>query len=89
MKTTDSNADPCTVVRFPFELWLVLGLIAAGCTLAFLQYVAAAIDNERRALDLRIRAADLRRRYARQLRGEDAEEVIEVGEVVPGSGGAD
>ncbi len=78
MKTTDSNADAGTVVRFPFELWLVMAVIGGACALVLLHYLAAAIDNERRALDLRLRAAELRRRYARQLRGEDVEEAIEV-----------
>lgn len=73
MKTKDSNADPHIVVRFPFELWVVLAAIGAASALALLLYLAAAIDNERRALDLRIRAAELRKRYARQLRGEDAD----------------
>ncbi len=80
MKTTDSNADPVTVVRFPVEIWVVMAVISAACAVAFLHYLAAAIENQQRVLDLNIRASELRRRYARQLRGEDGDAPVEADE---------
>lgn len=65
------NADAHTMVRFSPELWALMAVIAGACVLAFLHHVAAAIDHERRMLNLRLEAEELRRRYARQLRGED------------------
>ncbi len=60
-----------------------MGLIGFASVLALLHSLAAAIENERRVLDLRTKAAALRRRFERQLRGEDVDDVIEVDEAPP------
>ena len=67
------------MVSFPALLWLTMAAIGAACVVAFLHYLAVALENERRVETLKAECAELRTRFARQLQQAAARaDIIEV-----------
>jgi hypothetical protein len=77
---------------FPVEIWVGLGAIAGTGVLGFLHALACIVRNEAFVHDTKIRVANLRQKYARQLaaaeQGEVMEDVIILPDPPTGTAGA-